>query len=353
MTSTMNYSAINGELLNIGPGHPNANEGYYKNLERLVKEEVQNLGYALRIKEVAGSRFEMHTVALVDRLQKCATDANDIPDDIRRKVQVSQHKRHQKARSVCIKAITEFATKMSDIQGGTAMDASEAHRFEQWREPLEFGDGRLPEEEVLTREKSPEWLSDDEQEVIEVEEDEDEDEQEDRPLRGATPIQPKRMPRPPDTPPPRGAASSSSGARGSQEPNADDPNYVPNDEWIGRRYPSGIESIVHTGRGYINRDTRTKLLTAGNIYVPSLVEGPHATRTCGVKLQWRQYLGRLAFYSAVMYGVVSETVLQDEVTRDSDQEWLRLYHYLVVHTDIVRCKAYPFVEVLIWEQRPF
>eukprot|EP00435_Cladocopium_sp_Y103_P063975 s290_g25.t1 len=35
------------------------------------------------------------------------------------------------------------------------------------------------------------------------------------------------------------------------------------------------------------------------------------------------------------------------MTNASDQEWLRLYRYLAVNTDLVRCKADPIVEVLM------
>eukprot|EP00435_Cladocopium_sp_Y103_P064380 s290_g26.t1 len=98
----------------------------------------------------------MHIVALGDRLQRSAFDAHDIPDDILKKHGFNVKAAEQSA---------SFAVQRARVE-------SESHRFDQWREPLEFGDGRLPDENVLTRYDKPEWLSDDEVEEVE-EEDED------------------------------------------------------------------------------------------------------------------------------------------------------------------------------------
>eukprot|EP00435_Cladocopium_sp_Y103_P024949 s3012_g6.t1 len=96
------------------------------------------------------------------RLQDEVVLAHDIPDDIRLRrgfnLDIAEEGANffaRKARSECMKVFTEFATKMSDTQGGTV---AEAHRFANWEVPLEFGDDRLPQDTDQSPYEYPEWI---------------------------------------------------------------------------------------------------------------------------------------------------------------------------------------------------
>eukprot|EP00435_Cladocopium_sp_Y103_P036373 s3693_g9.t1 len=93
-------------------------------------------------------------------LQDEVVACHDIPNDIllNRGFNVSiaeegANYNAKKARQECMRAFTEFATKMSDTQGATV---AEAHRFDDWRVPLEFGDGRRPDDPSPYG--HPEWV---------------------------------------------------------------------------------------------------------------------------------------------------------------------------------------------------
>eukprot|EP00435_Cladocopium_sp_Y103_P021752 s70_g5.t1 len=138
---------------------------------------------------------------------------HDIPDDIllNRSFNVSiaedgANFYARKARSECMKAFTEFATKMSDTQGATA---AEAHRFDDWRTPLDFGDGRRPVDPSPYG--HPDWIDPVEDFMTEEERQRSDAARGSRSPRGGSRIQPKKMPRQPGqpgTPPPQRASGS-------------------------------------------------------------------------------------------------------------------------------------------------
>ena len=66
-----------------------------------------------------------------------------------------------------------------------------------------------------------------------------------------------------------------------------------------------------------------------------------------MNLQWRQYmLRRLTFYAALSYNILTEGQLDSHMIGEGEYEWLKLYHYIVTSTELIRCKGYPVTEVL-------
>ena len=44
--------------------------------------------------------------------------------------------------------------------------------------------------------------------------------------------------------------------------------------------------------------------------------------------------------------MLTEGQLDSHMINESDYEWLKLYHYIITTTELVRCKGYPVTEVL-------
>ena len=63
---------------------------------------------------------------------------------------------------------------------------------------------------------------------------------------------------------------------------------------------------------------------------------------------------RLTFYAALSYNILTEGQLDSHMIGQLDShmigageyEWLKLYHYVVTSTELIRCKGYPVTEVL-------
>ena len=63
-------------------------------------------------------------------------------------------------------------------------------------------------------------------------------------------------------------------------------------------------------------------------------------------LTWKQYLRRLTFHAALSFNMLTEGQLDSHMLNENDYEWLKLYHYIITSTELVRCKGYPVTKVL-------
>ena len=63
-------------------------------------------------------------------------------------------------------------------------------------------------------------------------------------------------------------------------------------------------------------------------------------------LTWKQYLRRLTFHAALSFNMLTEGQLDSHMLNENDYEWLKLYHYIITSTELVRCKGYPMTKVL-------
>ena len=113
-----------------------------------------------------------------------------------------------------------------------------------------------------------------------------------------------------------------------------------------RKKPSTVEVHLHVAEGYARQEQRIAFLRSGRNFVISTVEGPHTTHKYGTNLNWKQYLRRLTFHAALSFNMLTEGQLDSHMINESDYEWLKLYHYIITTTELVRCKGYPVTEVL-------
>ena len=107
-----------------------------------------------------------------------------------------------------------------------------------------------------------------------------------------------------------------------------------------------MEVRLHVAEDYANQEQRIAFLRSGRDFVISTVEGPHTTHKFGTNLNWKQYLRRLTFHAALSFNLLTEGQLDPHMMNESDYEWLKLYHYIITTTELVRCKGYPVTEVL-------
>ena len=54
----------------------------------------------------------------------------------------------------------------------------------------------------------------------------------------------------------------------------------------------------------------------------------------------------MTFHAALSFNMLTEGQLDSHMINESDYEWLKLYHYIITTTELVRCKGYPVTEVL-------
>ena len=109
---------------------------------------------------------------------------------------------------------------------------------------------------------------------------------------------------------------------------------------------SGGSRFQSIDTNYAHHEQRIAFLKSGRNFVLSSVEGPHSTREFGTNLQWRQYMRRLSFYAALSYNILTDGQLDSHMIGAGEYEWLKLYHYFVTSTELIRCKGYPVTEVL-------
>ena len=55
---------------------------------------------------------------------------------------------------------------------------------------------------------------------------------------------------------------------------------------------------------------------------------------------------RMIFHAALTYNICTEGQLDSQMLNANEFEWLKLYHYVVTSTELIRCKGYPVTEVL-------
>ena len=254
----------------------------------------------------------------------------------------------------CHSQLKDFVTTLTETQGGTG---GSIHNFVEWKDPLIFGDDRLPFDLDAWNDEVPPWALDGQQsggrDTSGTTFSQSEPQPQSTTTSGET-VQPKRMPK---APPESGASSSSqtnftsgadpwSRAYSRDAESKRDPDVQPSEDWIKRKRPNKIEQYIHSAQDYNGQEQRISFLKSNRIYVISTVEGPHSTNMYGANLGWRQYLRRLTFHAALTYNILTEGQLDSQMIKENDHEWLKLYHHIITTTELVRCKGYPITEVL-------
>ena len=252
-------------------------------------------------------------------------------------------------RHACHSSLKDFTTTLTETQGVTGGDM---HNFDDWNVPLVFQDGGQPDEVDVWNNEEPSWVQDGPTggQSAQSGSSPPEGAQSQTSPQSGTGIRPKKMPRPPTS---GGASSSTHSAFRTgpgpmpehAEPERDE-NWSPSEDWMKRTKPSSVEVRIHAAEDYAQQEQRIAFLRSGRDFVISTVEGPHATRTFGDNLTWKQYLRRLTFYAALSFNILTEGQLDSHMLNESDYEWLKLYHYIITSTELVRCKGYPVTEIL-------
>ena len=252
-------------------------------------------------------------------------------------------------RHACHSSLKDFTTTLTETQGGTG---GNMHNFNGWDIPLVFKDGRLPDEVDLWNNEEPSWVHDGptgEQSAQSGSSPPEGPQSQTSPRPGTT-VQPKKMPRPTTG---GGATSSTHSAfragPGSAQDHTGyerDENWSPSEDWMKRTKPSNVEVRLYVAEDYAHQEQRITFLRSGRSFVISTVEGPHTTHKFGTNLAWKQYLRRLTFHAALSFNMLTEGQLDSHMLNENDYEWLKLYHYIITSTELVRCKGYPVTEVL-------
>ena len=252
-------------------------------------------------------------------------------------------------RHACHSSLKDFTTTLTETQGVTGGDM---HNFDDWNVPLVFQDGGQPDEVDVWNNEEPSWVQDGPTggQSAQSGSSPPEGAQSQTSPQSETGIRPKKMPRPPTS---GGASSSTHSAFRTgpgpmpehAEPERDE-NWSPSEDWMKRTKPSSVEVRIHAAEDYAQQEQRIAFLRSGRDFVISTVEGPHTTRTFGDNLTWKQYLRRLTFYAALSFNILTEGQLDSHMLNESDYEWLKLYHYIITSTELVRCKGYPVTEIL-------
>ena len=410
VTRTAEYFEVMDELTKVNPRSPSDNANYFAKMKQMVETQMRHLGFSLRyhnkhhpgdqiilqdvMKDVInfeteqpkgrsaaqnyflcllalGTTIERHKtgargggnlakVSAWTDIQNTVVQTFDVPLGILMSLGYNvtiadggTRYSEKERRHACHSQIRDFVTTLTATQGGTG---GTLHNFDHWDLPLKFNDMRMPLELDAWNNEEPPWSQDDPaggQGTSST----TFSQSGPQPQSSATPgetVQPKKMPRPT---PGSGATSSSQSAfrtgpgpePGTSNRTAEserDPDQPPNEDWIKRKRPPGIEKSIHSGMGYDNQEQRISFFKSSRNHTISSVEGPHSTNTYGTNLGWRQYLRRLTFHAALTYNILTEGQLDSQMVNESDYEWLKLYHHIITTTELVRCKGYPITEVL-------
>eukprot|EP00435_Cladocopium_sp_Y103_P074007 s103_g46.t1 len=185
VTRTGDYTKIMREIMQINPGSEDPNQ-YYEDVKKLLKKEVNYLGLALRFHNMnfpnekiilqdvmldfagtvrdhgkgrsAAQNNLMCIIALTTRLERMKIKAHERIDTYW-KVTLCQNLQNEVTLShdipddILLKR--GFNVSISLKRGATV---AEAHRFENCKLPLEFGDNRLPEDTDTSPYEYPEWI---------------------------------------------------------------------------------------------------------------------------------------------------------------------------------------------------
>ena len=407
VTRTAEYFKVMDELTKVNPKSPSDNDNYLATMKHMVDVQMKHLGHALRyhneqhpqdqiiLQDVMEDVIAFETnrpkgrsaaqnhflclLALGTTIERHKTSArgdgnlvkinilSDIHFSILRAFDIPQgiligqgynvsiadegaRYTEKERRHACHSSLKDFTTTMTETQGGTGGDM---HNFDDWDIPLAFKDGRLPDEVDHWNNEEPSWVYDGTSSGPSAQSGSSPPE---RPQSQASQqqgsnIQPKKMPRPSTG----GGASSSTHAafrsgpgatsQDQAEPEKDD-NWTPNEDWMKRKKPSTVEVRLHVAEDYANQEQRIAFLRLGRDFVISTVEGPHTTHKFGTNLNWKRYLRRLTFHAALSFNMLTEGQLDSHMINESVYEWLKLYHYIITTTELVRCKGYPVTEVL-------
>ena len=408
VTRTAEYCKVMDELTKVNPKSPSDNDSYLTAVKHMVEIQMRHLGHALRyhneqnpsnqiilqdvMKDVIafetnqprgrsaaqnhflcllalGTTVERHKasargdrnlakIAILSEVQFSILKAFDIPQGILigqgYNVSIADEGARyteKERRHACHSSLKDFTTTMTETQGGTGGDM---HNFDNWDVPLTFNDGRLPNEVDFWNNEEPSWIHDDTSTGPSAQSASSPPEgpqpQASQQPQGST-IQPKKMPRSSTG----GGASSSTHAafrfgpgttpQDQAEPEKDE-NWTPTEDWMKRKKPSTVEVRLHAAEDYAHQEQRIAFLRSGRDFVLSTIEGPHTTHKYGTNLIWKQYLRRLTFHAALSFNMLTEGQLDSHMINESDYEWLKLYHHIIMSTEFVRCKGYPVTEVL-------
>ena len=407
VTRTAEYFKVMDELTKVNPKSPSDNDSYLAAMKHMVDVQTKHLGHALRyhneqnpqnqiilqdvMKDVIafetnqprgrsaaqnhflcllalGTTIERHKtsargdgnlakISVLSDIHFSILKAFDIPQGILigqgYNVSIADEGARyteKERRHACHSSLKDFTTTMTETQGGTGGDM---HNFDDWDIPLAFKDGRLPDEVDFWNNEEPSWIHDDTSTGPSAQSGSSPPEgpQSQASQQQGSNIQPKKMPRSSTG----GGASSSTHAafrsgpgttpQDQAEPERDE-NWTPSEDWMKRKKPSTVEVHLHAAEDYAHQEQRIAFLRSGRDFVISTVEGPHTTHKYGTNLIWKQYLRRLTFHAALSFNMLTEGQLGSHMINESDYEWLKLYHYIITTTELVRCKGYPVTEVL-------
>eukprot|EP00435_Cladocopium_sp_Y103_P063858 s184_g25.t1 len=245
-----------------------------------------------------------------------------------------------KMRYEAFQVFNDTLLKRTDTQGGTSGAA--LHRFEDWGVPLLPNDGRDPPDIIPDAEGKitlPFWSKDVYIPVPAQPKTSGDGEGTHSSMKVDPKPEPKveakKMPTPPSTP--RGTAKSASAKKPTP------PSEPP--EWVNPVLPTGIDRKLEKGKDYKNLDFKAFLLLCGTIQAASMSDGPHATNiaTSG----WRQYLRRFVFYASTVFGITTEGTLKTTMLNATDDEWLKLYHYIMGNTSLPVSQCFALVESML------
>ena len=406
VTRTAEYFKVMDELTKVNPKSPSDNDNYLAIMKQMVEIHMKHLGHALRyhneqhphdqiilqdvMKDVIafeterpkgrsaaqnhflcllalGTTIERHKtsargdanlakVGTLSDIQMSILQAFDIPQGILiglgyNVLIADEGARYteKERRHACHSSLKDFTTTLTETQGGTG---GNMHNFNGWDLPLVFKDGRPPDEVDLWNNEEPSWVHDGPtgEQSAQSGSTPPEGPQSQTSTRPGTTVQPKRMPRPSTG---GGATSSTHSAfragPGSAQEHTGyerDENWSPSEDWMKRTKPSNVEVRLYVAEDYAHQEQRIAFLRSGRSFVISTVEGSHTTHKFGTNLAWKQYLRRLTFHAALSFNMLTEGQLDSHMLNENDYEWLKLYHYIITSTELVRCKGYPVTEVL-------
>ena len=341
VTRTAEYFKVMDELTKVNPKSPSDNDSYLTAMKHMIEIQMRHLGHALRyhneqnpsdqiilqdvMKDVVafetnqpkgrsaaqnhflcllalGTTLERHKtsargdgnlprVAELSEIQFSILKVFDIPQGILighgYNVSIADEGARyteKERRHACHSSLKDFTTVMTETQAGTA---GGMHNFDNWDVPLNFKDGRRPDEVDFWNNEEPSWVNDDTSTGPSAQ-------STSAPTEGSQPkasqqsqssnIQPKKMPRSSTG----GGSSSSTHAafrsgpgatsQGRTEPERDE-NWIPTEDWMKRRKPSTVEVRLHSAEDYAREEQRIAFLRSGKDFVLSIVEGPHTLLT--------------------------------------------------------------------------
>ena len=215
VTRTAEYFKVMDELTKVNPKSPSDNDSYLTAMKHMVEIQMRHLGHALRyhneqnpsnqiilqdvMKDVIafetnqpkgrsaaqnhflcllalGTTLERHKtsargdgnlskVAELSEIQFSILKVFDIPQGILighgYNVSIADEGaryNEKERRHACHSSLKDFTTVMTETQAGTA---GGMHNFDNWDVPLNFNDGRRPEEVNFWNNEEPSWVNDD------------------------------------------------------------------------------------------------------------------------------------------------------------------------------------------------